>query len=81
MTDGLASFTLKNSDFNIRSFRSNVVLRWEWRPGSILYLVWQQNRRASEGLWRPHRIDRHVQVTQRAGQQFFRGENVVLATC
>ena len=25
------------------SFRSNVVLRWEWRPGSTLFLVWQQN--------------------------------------
>jgi len=28
----------------VRSFRSNVVLRWEWRPGSILYVVWQQDR-------------------------------------
>ena len=26
------------------SFRSNVVIRWEWRPGSTLYLVWSQNR-------------------------------------
>ncbi|HEU4561152.1 MAG TPA: DUF5916 domain-containing protein, partial [Longimicrobium sp.] len=34
------------SDFNIRSFRSNAVLRWEWRPGSTLYLVWQQDRAA-----------------------------------
>ena len=35
----------------MRSFRSNVVLRWEWRPGSTLYVVWQQNResRVSEG--------------------------------
>jgi hypothetical protein len=30
--------------FNVGSFRSNIVLRWEWRPGSIFYLVWQQNR-------------------------------------
>lgn len=44
VTDGAASFTLPNRDFNIRSFRSNVVLRWEWRPGSTLYFVWQQNR-------------------------------------
>ena len=34
MTDGAATFTLSNRDFNVRSFRSNVVLRWEWRPGS-----------------------------------------------
>jgi hypothetical protein len=50
VTDGIARFTLRNSDFNIRSFRSNVVLRWEWRPGSILYVVWQQNRRLSEAV-------------------------------
>ena len=35
-----------DEDFNVRSFRSNLVLRWEWRPGSTLYLVWQQDREA-----------------------------------
>ena len=30
--------------FNVRSFRSNLVLRWEWRPGSTFYAVWQQDR-------------------------------------
>ncbi|HEX7150891.1 MAG TPA: DUF5916 domain-containing protein [Thermoanaerobaculia bacterium] len=38
------TFTLPNRDFNIRSFRSNAVARWEWRPGSTMYLVWQQDR-------------------------------------
>ena len=33
VTDGAASFTLRNSDFNVQSFRSNLVLRWEWRAG------------------------------------------------
>jgi hypothetical protein len=37
-----------DSDFNVRSFRSNLVLRWEWRPGSALYLVWQQDRETEE---------------------------------
>jgi hypothetical protein len=41
-----SSFTLNNQDFNARSFRSNLVLRWEWRPGSTLFLVWQQDRSA-----------------------------------
>lgn len=50
ITDGSAAFTLRNYDFNVRSFRNNVVLRWEWRPGSTLYLVWQQDRRVSEPL-------------------------------
>jgi hypothetical protein len=31
-------------DFNFRSLRGNAVLRWEWRPGSTLFLAWQQVR-------------------------------------
>jgi hypothetical protein len=30
-------------DFGYQSFRSNVVLRWEFLPGSTAYLVWQRN--------------------------------------
>jgi hypothetical protein len=33
-----------NPDFNIRSFRTTNVLRWEYRPGSALFVVWQQGR-------------------------------------
>ena len=36
-------------DFNVQSFRSNLVLRWEWRVGSTLYFVWQQDRSQDEG--------------------------------
>lgn len=31
-------------DFTFRSLRGNAVLRWEYRPGSALFLVWQQER-------------------------------------
>jgi len=31
-------------DFSILSFNANVVLRWEYRPGSTLFLVWTQGR-------------------------------------
>ncbi|MCH8956107.1 carbohydrate binding family 9 domain-containing protein [candidate division KSB1 bacterium] len=48
VTDGTDTFELENRDFNIRSFRSNFVLRWEWRRGSTLFLVWQQDRSSSE---------------------------------
>lgn len=44
VTDGADVFTIARPDFNVLSFRSNAVLRWEWRPGSTLFLVWQQNR-------------------------------------
>ncbi len=46
VTDGNSGqvFALPNNDFNVLSYRSNAVLRWEWRPGSALFLIWQQNR-------------------------------------
>ena len=31
-------------DFNFRQYRSNSVVRWEYRPGSTLYFVWAQER-------------------------------------
>jgi hypothetical protein len=33
-----------NADFNYRSFRTTNVLRWEYKPGSSLFVVWQQGR-------------------------------------
>jgi Domain of unknown function (DUF5916) len=41
---------LPSRDFNVQSFRSNLVLRWEWRAGSLLYLVWQQDRSSEQAL-------------------------------
>ena len=41
---------LPSEDFLVQSFRSNLVLRWEWRAGSTLYLVWQQDREREETL-------------------------------
>ncbi|GHV04504.1 hypothetical protein FACS189416_2940 [Bacteroidia bacterium] len=31
----------KNPDFNFNEFRSNVIGRWEYRPGATLYVVWE----------------------------------------
>jgi hypothetical protein len=38
------SFFLPNRDFTTRSLRGNAVMRWEYRPGSTLFVAWQQNR-------------------------------------
>jgi len=38
------NFEFGNPDFNFRSLRGNAVLRWEYRPGSTLFVVWQQQR-------------------------------------
>ena len=36
--------TLGDPDFNFRSVRGSAVVRWEFRPGSALYLAWNENR-------------------------------------
>lgn len=59
-----APLELDNPDFTVRELRSNAVLRWEYRPGSALFLVWAQARdedtdtpdfsvtRQARALWR-----------------------------
>ncbi len=42
--DNVTDYTFDDPDFNMKDFNSNLVLRWEYRPGSLLYLVWSQNR-------------------------------------
>jgi hypothetical protein len=39
-----------NADFNFRSFRTTNVLRWEYRPGSALFAVWQQGREENASI-------------------------------
>ena len=34
----------EDPDFGDRSLQSNLVLRWEYRPGSTLFFVWSQSR-------------------------------------
>jgi Domain of unknown function (DUF5916)/Carbohydrate family 9 binding domain-like len=40
------SYTINNQDFTVRALRGNAVLRWEYSPGSALFLVWSQQREA-----------------------------------
>jgi hypothetical protein len=42
--DGVNDYSIDNPDFNFRDFNSNLVVRWEYMPGSLLYLVWSQAR-------------------------------------
>ncbi|GHU57290.1 hypothetical protein FACS189411_10470 [Bacteroidia bacterium] len=42
------TYTFDNPDFSFREFRFNLVARWEYRPNSILYLVWGQERSGSD---------------------------------
>ena len=71
VTDGASSFTLRNRDFNVESFRSNLVLRWEWRAGSTLYLVWQQDRLLEEVVSTPVSLADMFSSLGRRGDNFF----------
>lgn len=42
--DGTADYSIDDPNFNVRDFNSNLVIRWEYMPGSQLYLVWSQAR-------------------------------------
>jgi hypothetical protein len=58
--DGVDDFSFEEPDFSVLSLRTNAVLRWEFLPGSTLFLVWQQSRRdrLSDGnIWVPSALD------------------------
>jgi len=40
--DDIIDYTFSNPNFNFMQFRSNAVVRWEYIPGSELFLVWSQ---------------------------------------
>ncbi|THU38161.1 hydrolase [Niastella caeni] len=41
--DGTVDYSFSKPDFNFVQFRSNFVMRWEYKPGSEFYLVWSQS--------------------------------------
>jgi hypothetical protein len=47
--DGVTDFTFDDPAFNVKDFRSNTVLRWEYRPGSTIFFVWSQGRHSDGG--------------------------------
>jgi hypothetical protein len=53
--DGTRELALDHPDFTTASLRSNLVLRWEYRPSSTLFLVWQHGRTLDgpDGRFRP----------------------------
>jgi len=42
--DGTKDYSFGKKDFNVQEFLSNIVVRWEYSPGSSAYLVWIQER-------------------------------------
>ncbi len=42
--DGITDYNIGSPNFHVREFLSNLVVRWEFNPGSAIYLVWSQHR-------------------------------------
>ncbi|MBM4183359.1 MAG: hypothetical protein FJ207_03935 [Gemmatimonadetes bacterium] len=48
--DAVSDFSFTDRDFNVRSLIGNAVLRWEYRPGSTVFLVWQRTQDDQVGI-------------------------------
>ena len=46
--DGKPDYSIGKNDFSYRSFLSNLVIRWEYNPGSSVFFVWSQTRNGSD---------------------------------
>ena len=42
--DHVTDYSFRKPDFNFNQFRSNLVFRWEYKPGSQIFLVWSNER-------------------------------------
>jgi hypothetical protein len=49
-TGAAPAFSFGDPNFNVRNLRGNAVLRWEYRPGSAIFVVWQQQRSGFEPI-------------------------------
>src|SRR5262249_37809446 len=71
VTDGLNQFSIANQDFQRVSFRSNLVLRWEWLPGSTFFVIWQQNRLGNSPIGERVRLGSLDDALRAPGDNFF----------
>lgn len=70
--DGAVDYSFSPGDFNYKQFRSNLVFRWEYMSGSILYLVWSQGYTNSEEISQ-FRMNRDLRTLFRSP-----GDNVLM---
>jgi hypothetical protein len=42
--NGITDYSFDQPNFNVFDFNANLVVRWEYRPGSTLFIVWSQKR-------------------------------------
>ncbi|MBL1407134.1 DUF5916 domain-containing protein [Sphingobacterium faecale] len=51
--EGKQDYAFKNPDFSFNEFRSNLVARWEYLPGSTIYIVWEHNQSRNDMIYQP----------------------------
>jgi hypothetical protein len=61
-------FRVANQDFTVRALRGNAVLRWEYKPGSALFLVWSQQREEQIDAVQPNIVGQAARSFSDAGQ-------------
>jgi hypothetical protein len=68
--DGNMEYNFDRPDFNFGQFRSNTVLRWEYIPGSTLFLVWTQEKNGAFYDSDPAHKDYSFEFNQKAHNIF-----------
>jgi len=64
-------YSFGRPDFSFRQFRSNLVLRWEPKPGSSLYVVWSQGRTSESSAWQGSLSDNYSALWNAPSQNVF----------
>jgi len=64
-------YSFDRPDFSFRQFRSNLVLRWEPKPGSSLYVVWSQGRTSESSVWQGSLADNYSVLWNAPSQNVF----------
>jgi hypothetical protein len=67
----LLDFTTENPDFNFQEFRSNFVLRWEYKTGSTFYFVWTNTSSGYDDQYNPSIIDSFKNISKVKAQNAF----------
>lgn len=69
--DGQTDYELNDPNFNFMQFRSNFVVRWEYVPGSTLFLVWTSSASESHNSRDNHFRDLSTDLRQAEGTNIF----------
>jgi hypothetical protein len=67
----LLDFTTENPDFNFQEFRSNFVLRWEYKTGSAFYFVWTNTSSNYENKYNSSITDTFKNISKLKAQNAF----------